>query len=95
MMADFAIYWSSSHQTTPVNDDKVATSPVHAAQRLSMLPTATNAGWGGGQSTSAPRNHFARFVIIDDVAYVAARGATCFWEASRATSWWSRSRRII
>jgi hypothetical protein len=65
-------------KTTPVNDDKVATSPVHALhKRLSMLPTAAETpACGGGQSPFArnTRNHFARFVIIDDVAYVGRSG---------------------
>src|SRR5580704_10141502 len=65
-------------KTTPVNDDKVATSPVHALRkRLSMLPTAAETpACGGGQSPFARnrRNHFARFVIIDDVAYVGRSG---------------------
>jgi hypothetical protein len=65
-------------KTTPVNDDQAVTSPVHALRkRLSMLPTAAETpACGGGQSPFARnrRNHFARFVIIDDVAYVGRSG---------------------
>jgi hypothetical protein len=55
-----------------VDDGHAVTSPVHALRkRLSMLPNASQIPGGGGQSPFArnTRNHFARFVIIDDVAY--------------------------
>ncbi len=59
--------------TDPRVDDGVATSPVHALRKqLAKLPTAAQSPfYGGGQSPFArnTRNHFARFVIIDDVAY--------------------------
>jgi hypothetical protein len=51
--------------TAPIVDDGVATSPVHALRkRLSLLPR-------GERSIFArnTRNHFARFVVVDDVAY--------------------------
>jgi hypothetical protein len=60
----------------PVKTDPIAdgsASPVHALRkRLDMLPTAQQSlACGGEQSPFArnTRNHFARFVIIDDVAY--------------------------
>jgi hypothetical protein len=65
-------------KTKPVNDDEAVTSPVHALRkRLNMLPTAAETPvCGGGQSPFArnTRTHFARFVIIDDVAYVGRSG---------------------
>jgi hypothetical protein len=60
-------------RTATVSDDLADTSPVHALRkRLDMLATAAQTpACGGGQSPFAGnrRNHFARFVIIDDVAY--------------------------
>ncbi len=60
-------------RTAPVKDDDAATSPVHALRkRLSVLPSAAGTpGIGGGPSPFARsvRTHFARFVIVDDVAY--------------------------
>lgn len=59
--------------TKHVDDGNAVTSPVHALRkRLDMLPTAAETpDRGGGRSPFARnmRNHFARFVIIDDVAY--------------------------
>jgi hypothetical protein len=58
-------------KTDPIPDGSA--SPVHALRkRLDMLPTAQQSlASGGEQSPFArnTRNHFARFVIIDDVAY--------------------------
>ncbi len=49
----------------PIFDDGVVTSPVHALRkRLSLLPRGERSPFA--RST---RNHFARFVVIDDVAY--------------------------
>src|SRR3979411_3141656 len=60
-------------RTDVMNDARAVTSPVHALRKqLSMIPTAAETPLrGGGQSPFARnrRNHFARFVIIDDVAY--------------------------
>jgi hypothetical protein len=60
-------------RTAPMKDDAAATSPVHALRkRLSVLPCAVGTpGVGGAPSpfTRSARTHFARFVIIDDVAY--------------------------
>lgn len=60
-------------RTDAVDDGLAVTSPVHALRkRLAMLPTAAQTpACGGGQSPFArnKRNHFARFVIIDGVAY--------------------------
>lgn len=65
-------------KTKPVNDDQAVTSPVHALRkRLSVLPTAAETpACGGGQSPFArnTRTHFARLLIIDDVAYVGRLG---------------------
>ena len=84
--------------TAPVKDGLAATSPVHALRkRLSLLPTAVETpARGDGQSPFArnTRNHFARFVIIDDVAYPGRMGRNTIWAASAATIWWSPSRRI-
>ncbi|MGH6812369.1 MAG: hypothetical protein ACREDM_08505 [Methylocella sp.] len=58
-------------KTDPIQDG--TTSPVHALRkRLALLPTAQQTpACAGGQSPFArnTRNHFARFVVIDDVAY--------------------------
>ncbi len=60
-------------KTDPISDGSASTSPVHALRkRLALLPTAQQTpNCGGGQSPFArnTRNHFARFVVIDDVAY--------------------------
>jgi hypothetical protein len=60
-------------KTDPVQDGSAFTSPVHALRkRLAMLPPAQQTpACCDGQSPFArnTRNHFARFVIIDDVAY--------------------------
>jgi hypothetical protein len=60
-------------RTDVMNDGHTVTSPVHALRkRLDMIPTAAETPLrGGGQSPFARnrRNHFVRFVIIDDVAY--------------------------
>src|SRR5580658_6266961 len=60
-------------RTDTVDDGLAETSPVHAlSKRLDMLPTAAESpACRGGQSPFArnKRNHFARFVIIHDVAY--------------------------
>jgi hypothetical protein len=56
-----------------IKDGDSGTSPVHALRKvLDMLPTAAETpADGGGQSPFArnKRNHFARLVIIDDLAY--------------------------
>jgi hypothetical protein len=60
-------------RTAPVKDDDVATSPVHALRkRLSVLASAAQAPGAGGEPSPfarSTRTHFARLVIIDDVAY--------------------------
>ena len=70
-------------RTAPVKDGLAVTSPVHALRkRLSLLPTAAETpAHGGGQSPFArnTRNHFARFVIIDDVAYPGRTGRNPLW----------------
>jgi hypothetical protein len=70
-------------RTTPVKDGLAVTSPVHALRkRLSLMPTAAETpARGGGQSPFArnKRNHFVRFVIIDDVAYSGRTGRNTLW----------------
>src|SRR5215475_3656397 len=70
-------------RTAPVEDDLAVTSPVHALRkRLSLMPTAAQTpACGGGQSPFArnKRNHFARLVIIDDVAYPGRTGRNTLW----------------
>ena len=70
-------------RTAPVKDGLAVTSPVHALRkRLSLMPTAAETpARGGGQSPFArnKRNHFARFVIIDDVAYPGRMGRNTLW----------------
>jgi len=60
-------------RTDTLDDGFASTSPVHALRkRLDMLATAAETpACSGGPSPFArnKRNHFARFVIIDDVAY--------------------------
>jgi hypothetical protein len=60
-------------RTDPIPDGSAFTSPVHALRkRLAMLPPAQQTpACCDEQSPFArnTRNHFARFVIIDDVAY--------------------------
>ncbi len=60
-------------KTDPIPDGSASTSPVHALRKkLAMLPTAAQTpACLGSQSPFArnTRNHFARFVVIDDVAY--------------------------
>src|SRR6266700_3499824 len=59
--------------TDPVKDGDALTSPIHALRkRLDVLaPAAQTPTSDGKQSPFARdlRTHFARFVIIDDVAY--------------------------
>lgn len=70
-------------RTAPVKDGLAVTSPVHALRkRLSLLPTAAQTpARGGGRSPFArnKRNHFARFVIVDDVAYPGRMGRNALW----------------
>ena len=60
-------------KTDPIPAGSAFTSPVHALRkRLAMLPPAQQTpACCDGQSPFArnTRNHFARFVVIDDVAY--------------------------
>jgi hypothetical protein len=60
-------------RTDTIKDGDSGTSPVHALRKVvDMMPTAAETpADGGGQSLFArnTRNHFARLVIIDDVAY--------------------------
>jgi hypothetical protein len=61
--------------TENVPDGTTVTSPVHALRkRLDMLTTAADKPASAGGRSPSPfarntRNHFARVVIIDDVAY--------------------------
>jgi hypothetical protein len=60
-------------RTAAVKDDDAATSPVHALRkRLSVLPSTAQVPEVRGKPSPfarSRRTHFARFVIIDDVAY--------------------------
>ena len=74
-------------RTAPVEDGLAVTSPVHELRkRLSLMPTgAETLDRGGGQSPFArnKRNHFARFVIIDDVAYTGRTARNTLWARVR------------
>ena len=74
-------------RTAPVEDGLAVTSPVHALRkRLSLMPTgAETPARGGGESPFArnKRNHFARFVIIDDVAYTGRTARNTLWARVR------------
>jgi hypothetical protein len=74
-------------RTEAMSEDGVVTSPVHALRkRLSMLQdVGQQPGALGGQSPFArnTRNHFARFVVIDDVAYNGRDPADALWTAIR------------
>jgi hypothetical protein len=73
--------------TGTVKDETTVTSPVHALRKqLAMLPTAAQTpACGGGQSPFArnTRNHFARFVIIDDTYYNGSVQSNVIWTALR------------
>lgn len=75
--------------TKHVKEGDDVTSPVHALRkRLDMLPTAAESpARGGGQSPFArnTRNHFARFVIIDDVDYNGRTGRNTLINALAGT----------
>jgi hypothetical protein len=72
-------------KTEPIQDGSAFTSPVHALRKqLAMLPTAAQTpDCGGGQSPFARNtlNHFARFAIIDDVAYNGRIQYNLLWTA--------------
>jgi hypothetical protein len=76
--------------TKPVKEGDEVTSPVHALRkRLDLLPTsAETPARGGGQSPFArnTRNHFARLVIIDDVAYNGRTGRNTLIDALAKTA---------
>lgn len=65
-------------RTRPMKDEEAATSPVHALRkRLNMLPPAAQTPPSGGRQSPfarSTRTHFARLVIIDDVAYEGRLG---------------------
>jgi len=65
-------------QTMPIKDGQTVTSPVHALRKCldKLAPAAQTPACCGGQSPFAQnkRTHFARFVIIDDVAYPGRLG---------------------
>lgn len=75
-------------RTDAIADGATFTSPVHALRkRLSTLPPAAQtAACSGAQSPFArnARNHFARFVVIDDVAYNGREPPPVLWSAARA-----------
>jgi len=65
-------------QTMPIKEGQTVTSPVHALRKCldKLAPAAQTPACCGGQSPFArsSRTHFARFVIIDDVAYPGRLG---------------------
>jgi hypothetical protein len=65
-------------KTKPIKDGQIATSPVHALRKCldKVAPAAQTPACCGGQSPFAQSNrtHFARLVIIDDVAYPGRLG---------------------
>jgi hypothetical protein len=69
-------------RTDTLKDGAAHTSPVHALRkRLQMLATAAQTPASGGRQsafTKNMRNHFVRFVIIDDVAYNGRDQANTF-----------------
>jgi hypothetical protein len=75
--------------TKHVKEGDDVTSPVHALRkRLDLLPTAAATRASAGlQSPFArnTRNHFARFVIIDDVAYNGRTGRNTLVDAVAET----------
>ena len=75
--------------TRHVKEGDEVTSPVHALRkRLDLLPTAAETPQhGGGQSPFArnTRNHFARLVVIDDVAYNGRTGRNTLVDAIKQT----------
>ena len=74
-------------KTQPIADGAAFTSPVHALRkRLAMLPPAAQTlACSDGQSPFArnTRNHFARFVVIDDVAYNGRKQPNTLWTTFR------------
>ncbi len=70
-------------KTSPIPDGSAITSPVHALRKqLDLLPTAQQSVCSrGNQSPFAEntRNHFARFVIIDDVTYNGRETENTIW----------------
>jgi hypothetical protein len=65
-------------RSAPVEDSFAETAPIHALRkRLSLMPTAAETPARGGRQSPFgrnKRNHFARFVIIDDAAYTGRTG---------------------
>src|SRR5712664_151086 len=65
-------------KTIPIKDGQTVTSPVHALRKCldKVAPAAQTPACCGGQSPFAQSNrtHFARLVIIDDVAYPGRLG---------------------
>ena len=70
-------------KTKPIEDGVAVTSPVHALRkRLAMLPPAKQTpACAVRESPFArnKRNHFARFVVIDDVAYNGRQQPATLW----------------
>ncbi|MGA2044446.1 MAG: hypothetical protein ABSG83_13870 [Roseiarcus sp.] len=73
--------------TGPIREAGVETSPAQALRkRLACLPTAAQTPErGGGRSPFArnARTHFARLVVIDDVAYNGRDLRDTLWSAAR------------
>ncbi len=70
-------------RTDTMDDGFAKTSPVHAlSKRLDTLPPAAQTPACHGQQSPFARNtrnHFARLVIIDDVAYNGREPGSKFW----------------
>jgi hypothetical protein len=70
-------------RTDTMDDGLAKTSPVHALRkRLDTLPPAAQTPACHGQQSPFARNtrnHFARFVVIDDVAYNGREPGSKFW----------------
>ena len=70
-------------KTSPIPDGSAITSPVHALRKqLDLLPPAQQSVCSrGNQSPFAEntRNHFARFVIIDDFTYNGRETENTIW----------------
>jgi hypothetical protein len=77
--------------TEHVREGTTVTSPVHALRkRLDKLPTTADKPASAGGKSPSPfagntRNHFARFAVIDDVAYNGRTGRDTLVSAALRT----------
>lgn len=74
-------------KTGPIPDGAAFTSPVHALRKrlATLAPAAQTPACGGRKSPFArnTRNHFARFAVIDDVAYNGRVQPNTLWTTLR------------